>query len=165
MRRRFWLYGRSSTIDTFTPRRSFIVLYVLRLLLSYYWICCITTNVIGNEKDSNEFMMLLYQAYPKLSACGGFELMWVTGASRSKDVVLLQCPNKRYTVKYLRHLLDTLLFSTIINILGFFTGIWTSHWTYEVFILWGDYPVLLDEDSCGKLQKVCFSIKKCLHNS
>ncbi|XP_062399430.1 uncharacterized protein LOC134089117 isoform X2 [Sardina pilchardus] len=56
----------------------------------------------GNENSSEELSVSVLETFPKLASCGGFELMRVIGASRSRDLVVLPCIGTGYTTRFLR---------------------------------------------------------------
>lgn len=42
------------------------------------------------------------EVFPKLRDGGGFELLKITGSTRSRKLALLQCPSTGYTLAYLK---------------------------------------------------------------
>ena len=57
--------------------------------------------IIGHDNKSDDFQSFLYKAYPKLASCGGFELLKISGTTRSKDLGVIECPNEGYTIQHL----------------------------------------------------------------
>lgn len=56
----------------------------------------------GDPSDAHEFKEFLFNNYPKLRDGGGFELLRITGSTRSRQLSVIPCPNEGYTVNYLR---------------------------------------------------------------
>ncbi|XP_034095626.1 uncharacterized protein LOC117561984 isoform X4 [Gymnodraco acuticeps] len=56
----------------------------------------------GSHTDSNEFLEFLMDAYPKLRNGGGFELLKISGTTRSRHLIVIPCPNEGYYVRYLK---------------------------------------------------------------
>ncbi|XP_059215999.1 uncharacterized protein LOC131993938 [Centropristis striata] len=49
-----------------------------------------------SHTDANEFKEFLCKAYPKLRLGGGFELLKISGTTRSRNLSLIPCPNEGY---------------------------------------------------------------------
>ncbi|KAF4109286.1 hypothetical protein G5714_010359 [Onychostoma macrolepis] len=56
----------------------------------------------GIQTNPEEFREFLLAAYPKLRQGGGFELLKISGTTRSRELVLIPCPNDGYHVRYLK---------------------------------------------------------------
>lgn len=56
----------------------------------------------GDQENSQEFVEALLTCFPKLRDAGGFELMRISGATRSRQLAVVPCPNEGYTVSYLK---------------------------------------------------------------
>lgn len=56
----------------------------------------------GNQENSQEFVESLFTSFPKLRDAGGFELMRISGTTRSRQLAVVPCPNDGYTVSYLK---------------------------------------------------------------
>lgn len=56
----------------------------------------------GSHTDANEFKEFLCEAYPKLRLGGGFELLKISGTTRSRHLILIPCPNEGYHVRHLK---------------------------------------------------------------
>lgn len=67
---------------------KFQLLVIVRLLFS------------GIQTNPEEFREFLLAAYPKLRQGGGFELLKISGTTRSRELVLIPCPNDGYHVQY-----------------------------------------------------------------
>ncbi|XP_065121922.1 uncharacterized protein [Paramisgurnus dabryanus] len=56
----------------------------------------------GDENSAEEFKCHILTAYPKLNSCGGFELLRLSGMTRSKKLSVMPCPNTGYTIKSIK---------------------------------------------------------------
>ncbi|XP_025758213.1 uncharacterized protein LOC102079890 isoform X2 [Oreochromis niloticus] len=65
----------------------------------------------GDEGSAEEFRSHILVAYPKLNGCGGFELLKVSGLTRSKKLSVIPCPRTGYTIKSVRiHIKHSLIY-------------------------------------------------------
>ncbi|CAL8356410.1 unnamed protein product [Boreogadus saida] len=58
---------------------------------------------LGDEDSAEEFKCHILTAYPKLNDCGGFELLKVSGMTRSKKLSVMPCPSTGYTIKSIKN--------------------------------------------------------------
>ncbi|KAA0724023.1 hypothetical protein E1301_Tti019930 [Triplophysa tibetana] len=66
---------------------------------------------IGDEKCAEEFKRHILTAYPKLNGCGGFELLRLSGMTRSKKLSVLPCPSTGYTIRFIKdHIKNALIY-------------------------------------------------------
>ncbi|XP_052413120.1 uncharacterized protein LOC127958334 [Carassius gibelio] len=56
----------------------------------------------GDENNAEDFKNYILTTYPKLGDCGGFEILKTSGMTRSRNLVVLPCPNTGYTIKALK---------------------------------------------------------------
>lgn len=56
----------------------------------------------GNPSDPMVITNKLMEVYPKLQEGGGFELLKITGPTRSRSLALLPCPSTGYTLAFLK---------------------------------------------------------------
>ncbi|XP_067223162.1 uncharacterized protein [Chanodichthys erythropterus] len=56
----------------------------------------------GCHADPQKFKDVIMEAFPKLRQGGGFELLKISGNTRSRYLSLIPCPNEGYHVKYLK---------------------------------------------------------------
>jgi len=56
----------------------------------------------GTLTNPEDFRAFLLNAYPKLGQGGGFELLKISGTTRSRQLILIPCPNEGYHVRHLR---------------------------------------------------------------
>ena len=58
--------------------------------------------LVGNHTSTDELMEFLLSSFPKLRSAGGFELLRISGMTRSRQLLLIPCPNKGYDIKFLK---------------------------------------------------------------
>ncbi|CAL8234591.1 unnamed protein product [Boreogadus saida] len=58
---------------------------------------------LGDEDSAEEFKCHILTAYPKLNDCGGFEILKVSGMTRSKKLSVMPCPSTGYTIKSIKN--------------------------------------------------------------
>ncbi|XP_059375629.1 uncharacterized protein LOC132112055 isoform X2 [Carassius carassius] len=58
--------------------------------------------VDSDENNAEDFKNYILTTYPKLGDCGGFEILKTSGMTRSRNLVVLPCPNTGYTIKTLK---------------------------------------------------------------
>lgn len=56
----------------------------------------------GGQTSLEEFKEFLFSAFPKLREGRGFELLKICGTTRSRNLVLIPCPNEGYHVRHLK---------------------------------------------------------------
>lgn len=54
----------------------------------------------GSQTNANEFLL---NEFPKLRQGGGFELLKITGTTRSHKLTIIPCPNDGYNARYLKN--------------------------------------------------------------
>ncbi|XP_057680075.1 uncharacterized protein LOC130908549 [Corythoichthys intestinalis] len=59
-------------------------------------------NFQGDPSCPGHFQEFILSAFPKLKDAGGFELLRLRGSTRSRQLLPLPCPNRGYTVDYLK---------------------------------------------------------------
>ncbi|CAM4568357.1 unnamed protein product [Leuciscus chuanchicus] len=72
--------------------------------------CCLDDKKVSPQSimpslfqtNPEEFREFLLAAYPKLRQGGGFELLKISGTTRSRKLVLIPCPNDGYHVRFLK---------------------------------------------------------------
>lgn len=62
----------------------------------------ICIHFTGDENNAEELRSHIMTAYPKLGDCGGFELLRMSGMTRSRNLAVIPCPNTGYTVRALK---------------------------------------------------------------
>nr|XP_020475098.1 uncharacterized protein LOC109971293 [Monopterus albus] len=65
----------------------------------------ITNNMpsrTGSLTNPHEFREFILEAHPKLRQEGGFELVEISGTTRSRQLILISCPNEGYHVRHLK---------------------------------------------------------------
>ncbi|XP_051989522.1 uncharacterized protein LOC127648798 isoform X2 [Xyrauchen texanus] len=67
----------------------------------------------GCHTDPQKFKDVIMEAFPKLRQGGGFELLKISGNTRSRHLSLIPCPNEGYHVKYLKDPQNQIGHSTI----------------------------------------------------
>ncbi|CAL8378706.1 unnamed protein product [Boreogadus saida] len=58
---------------------------------------------LGDEDSAEEFKCHILAAYPKLNDCRGFEILKVSGMTRSKNLSVMPCPSTGYTIKSIKN--------------------------------------------------------------
>ncbi|XP_034534660.1 uncharacterized protein LOC117809074 [Notolabrus celidotus] len=56
----------------------------------------------GSQENPDKFRDFLFEAFPPLRQGGGFELLKISGTIRSRQLVLIPCPNEGYHVRHLK---------------------------------------------------------------
>ncbi|CAL9707492.1 unnamed protein product [Knipowitschia caucasica] len=59
-------------------------------------------TITGNDTDPMVLTNKLMEVFPKLQDGGGFELLKISGSTRSRNLALLPCPSSGYTLAYLK---------------------------------------------------------------
>ncbi|KAJ8266105.1 hypothetical protein GJAV_G00125910 [Gymnothorax javanicus] len=59
-------------------------------------------DAMSRDDDPLIFKATIEDNYPQLKATGGFELLRISGTTRSRNLCSLLCPDTGYTVRYLR---------------------------------------------------------------
>ncbi|XP_057712511.1 uncharacterized protein LOC130929422 [Corythoichthys intestinalis] len=58
--------------------------------------------ITGDDNDPALLTNRLFEVFPKLQNAGGFELLKIKGATRSRNLTLIPCPSTGYTLAYLK---------------------------------------------------------------
>ncbi|MED6275893.1 hypothetical protein CHARACLAT_031293 [Characodon lateralis] len=56
----------------------------------------------GSHTSPEEFKDFILSSFPKLRDGGGFKLLKIAGSTRSRQLMVIPCPNSGYTVQYLK---------------------------------------------------------------
>lgn len=66
--------------------------------------CChmFSLSSSGSQTNPHDFREFLFALFPKLREGGGFELLKISGSTRSRQLSLIPCPNEGYYVKHLK---------------------------------------------------------------
>nr|XP_023666598.1 uncharacterized protein LOC111843331 isoform X2 [Paramormyrops kingsleyae] len=56
----------------------------------------------GSQTNPHDFREFLFALFPKFREGGGFELLKISGSTRSRQLSLIPCPNEGYYVKHLK---------------------------------------------------------------
>ncbi len=74
----------------------------VRFVLVSYILLFVIIVLKGCHADPQKFKAVIVEAFPKLRQGGGFELLKISGNTRSRYVSLIPCPNEGNHVKYLK---------------------------------------------------------------